>query len=229
VPPSSDSGFTLVFDQLRQNAEQYRLLTEAYPFRFAAERMLMRRLVNGEVHAVQTDTVVLDSRLNWHYKPGGVLSMGDGLPGMRPMVLNIPTLVHFADQGFLDNHCFLNGGSEAIDGVDLLRVDFIAADRIKDPDVNGSMYLDPTTFQIRRSVIRLSRIPRNLPNLQDTEAITWFTDALSSISMIAGVSSVSRLNASQRVQTAPAAMLEEQRLIRVEFLRGRPGEDVKRP
>lgn len=225
----ADSAFALVFDQLRLNADQYRLLTETYPFRFAAERTLTHTLVNGDLRVDGIDTVVIDSRSNWRYKPGVVLSDGDGPPGYRPVLLNIPTLVHFADQTFLDNHCFMNGGSEALDGANLLRIDFIAASRIKDPDVNGSMYLDPSTFQIRRSVIRLSHIPRTLPNLRETEATTWFTDALSSISMISGISSVNRLAANPSRPAATAATYEEQRLIRVEFIRARPGDDVKRP
>src|SRR5262249_13116746 len=142
--------------------------------------------------------------------------------------LNIPTLAHFADQTFIDNHCFMNGGPESVDGKELLRIDFTAASRIQEPDVNGSMYLDPATFQIRRSVIRLSRIPKAVPNLRETEAITWFTDALSSISMIAGISSVNRVNSNRRL-TSTAAFYEEQRLIRVEFLKAIPGEDVKKP
>lgn len=226
---TKDSSFALVFDQLRLNADQYRLLTETYPFRYAAERTMSRMFVNGDVRIDGIDTVVLDSRSTWRYHPGVVLSAGNGLPGFRPVLLNIPTLVHFADKSFLDNHCFMNGGSETVDGTDLLRIDFVAASRIKDPDVNGSMYLDPSTFQIRRSVIRLSRIPRNFTNLRETEATTWFTDALSSISMIAAISSVNHLNANQTRPAATASMHEEQRLIRVEFLRTRPGDDVKRP
>jgi hypothetical protein len=225
---AADSTFSLVFDQLRQNAEQYRLLTETYPFRYLAERTFSHAQANGVLRVDGTDTVVVDSRAAWHYQPGVVLSTGDGIPGYRPVMLNIPTLVHFADKSFLDNHCFMNGGSESVDGAELLRIDFTAAARIKDPDVNGSMYLDPATFQIRRSVIRLSRIPRAMPNLRETEATTWFTDALSSISMIAGISSVNRVNPT-RGPTATTSMFEEQRLIRVEFLRTMPGEDVKKP
>jgi hypothetical protein len=226
---AADSAFALVFDQLRQNADQYRLLTEAYPFRYSAERTQSHTLVNGEARLDAVDTILLDSRVTWHYKPGVVLSTGAGVPGYKPIFLNIPTLVHFADQAFIENHCFTNGGAEAVDGTDLLRVDFTAASRIREPDVNGSMYLDPTTFQIRRSVIRLSRIPKGMTGLRETEATTWFTDALSSISMIAGISSVNRMETGRARPTATAATNEDQRLIRVEFLKTMPGQDVKRP
>jgi carboxypeptidase family protein len=226
---ADDSAFALVFDQLRQNADQFRLLTQTYPFRYSTERIMMHTQVNGDVRVDQVDTIVLDSRATWTYKPGVVLSNGDGIPGYRPVMLNIPTLVHFADHTFLDNHCFLNGGYETVDGAELLRIDFIAASRIKDPDVDGSMYLDPSSFQIRRSVIRLSHIPRTIPTLRETEATTWFTDVLASISMIAGISSVNRMNTARARPTSTASTHEEQRLIRIEFLRGMPGENVKKP
>ncbi|MGH7619506.1 MAG: carboxypeptidase regulatory-like domain-containing protein [Gemmatimonadaceae bacterium] len=226
---AKDSAFAVVFDQLKLNADQYRLLTEAYPFRYWAERRTMHTQADGEARIDRVDTVVIDSRTPWRYKPGGVLSLGDGPPGFRPTELNIPTLVHFADQVFVDNHCFTNGGSETIEGVDLLRIDFTAASRIRDPDVNGSMYLDPSTFQIKRSVIRLSRIPRNMPSLRAVEATTWFTNQLGSISMIAGISSANRMRVPGDKPTAISAWLEDQQLIRVQFLRGMPGEDVKKP
>jgi hypothetical protein len=224
-----DSEFALVFDQLRQNADQYRLLSEAYPFRSYFERTSSHALVNGEMRIDAIDTVPLDSRGSWRYKPGGLITLGAGPPGYRPQYVMVPTLVHFADQTFIDNHCFTNAGSETVEGLDLLRIDFTAAARIKDPDVNGSMYLDPKTFQIRRSVFRLSQVPRGVTGLRETEATTWFTDIISSISMIAGVSSVNRMNTARARSTAMAAAYEDQRLIRVEFLQGRPGEDVRKP
>ena len=39
-------------------------------------------------------------------------------------MMNIPTLVNFADKSFLENHCFHNGGLETVDGTEMLRVDF---------------------------------------------------------------------------------------------------------
>ena len=150
-----------VFDQLRLNADQYRLLTDHYPFRTLTERRLAHTLVNGDLRIDSIDTLVIDSRLRWTYRPGDVLTRsGQTRYNSGTLMLNIPTIAQFADQPFLDNHCFYNGGTETVDGVELLRVDFVAAARINTPDVSGSMYLDPKTFQIRRSVLRLSRIPR---------------------------------------------------------------------
>src|SRR5262249_27012723 len=69
-----DPAFLQIFDQLRLNAEQYRLLTDAYPFRTLTERRLGHTLVNGELRIDSVDTLIIDSRLRWDYRPGDVLT-----------------------------------------------------------------------------------------------------------------------------------------------------------
>jgi len=107
-PPkaSADSAFATVFDQLRQNAEQYRLLTDTYPFIYAVERTLSSTLVNGEARTERIDTLVVSSA-RWEYKPGTIIRRARGA---NPVTMNIPTLVNFAENSFLENHCFYNGG-----------------------------------------------------------------------------------------------------------------------
>jgi hypothetical protein len=228
--PSSDSAFATVFDQLRQNAEQYRLLTEAYPFNYGMTRTLSHTLVNGTSRPDGVDTVFVGGADQWTYKPGGVLSRSSpSRAGRAVLTLNIPTIVHFADHVFLDNHCFHNAGLEAVGKAELLRVDFVAAARIREPDVNGSIYLDPTTFQVKRSVLHLSRLPRGVSGLLETEATTDFAEAFPSIPVIVGISSVNRLEADPKRPLATATTNEEQRLIRVEFTKGLPGDDAKKP
>ena len=229
-PPkaSADSAFATVFDQLKQNAEQYRLLTDTYPFIYATERTLSSTLVNGDLRTERIDTLVVTSS-RWTYKPGTlVVQTRRGLTSSTSM--NIPTLVNFAEKAFLENHCFYNGGLETVDGVELFRVDFNAAAKIKEPDVDGSMYLDPVTFQIRRSVLRLTKIPRGLRGLAETEAVTLFGEVLPSIPVIADITSVNRFETdAKRPPTAEASANERQRLISVRFTKGMPGDETKRP
>ena len=109
-------------------------------------------------------TIVRDQPTGGRYKPGARGLLGRRADaGFRPPMMNIPTLVNFADQVFpresllherrvgdrRRNRTFC----ESISG---------AASRISEPDVNGSMYLDPVNFQIRRSVLRLTKIPEEL-------------------------------------------------------------------
>lgn len=224
---SADSAFATVFDQLHQNAEQYRLLADAYPFIYTVERTMSVTMMSGDTKLEGIDTLVIESATQWKYHPGAVVSRSRSAFG--PMTMNIPTLVHFADRMFLENHCFYNGGLETIDGAELMRIDFNAAARIKDPDVDGSMYLDPTSFQIRRSVLRLSRIPREIKGLEKTEAVTYFGEVLPSIPVISDIVSVNEFQPNDSQPKALASATEHQRLTRVRFLKGMPGEEPKKP
>jgi hypothetical protein len=226
---SADSAFATVFDQLRQNAEQYRLLTDTYPFVYSVERTMSRVLVNGDARLDATDTLIISSN-RWTYKPGAVITRTRmGRARSASLMMNIPTLVNFADKAFLENHCFYNGGLENVDGVELLRVDFIASARIKDPDVDGSMYLDPVSFQIQRSVLRLSKIPAGIAGLAETEAVTRFGEVLPSIPVIADISSVNRFQTTGNNPLTEASANERQRLLKVQFVKGIPGDDPKKP
>lgn len=231
-PPqaSADSAFATVFQQLRQNAEQYALLTSVYPFEYTVERTLANTTTSGEFHVERTDTVAMRSTNEWQYKPGAVVRP-EASPRLRQReyMLHIPTLIQFADTVFLANHCFHNGGVETVEGADLVRVDFVAASRIKDPDVDGSMYLDPASFQIRRAFLHLSKVPREVRGLLETEATTVFAEVLPSIPIISGISSINRIEVNRRRPNAIATWNEEQRLVSVHFLNGKPGDDVRKP
>ena len=81
---------------------------------------------------------------------GTVVERGDD-PRSRQVVFNIPTLTQFAEPAFLADHCFANGGTENVDGHPVIRIDFAAASKIRQPDVSGSMYLD--SFQLSDSTL----------------------------------------------------------------------------
>lgn len=228
--PGADSVFATVFDQLRQNADQFRLLTREYPFAYAVERTFSTSYPNGDVKMGAVDTAAFASTDAWTYRPGTVVQREGVLHalGFGTLMMHIPTLANFADPAFIENHCFYNGGLEVLDGMELLRVDFQAASRLSDPDVNGSMYLDPHNFQIRRSIVRLSRIPRGITGLAETEAQTYFGEVVASVPVIVGVMSVNRFIATHRAAD-PIAANEQQQTVALQFLKGKPGEQPAKP
>ncbi|HTE43803.1 MAG TPA: carboxypeptidase-like regulatory domain-containing protein [Gemmatimonadaceae bacterium] len=216
-----DPVFAAVFDQLRQNADQYRLLSQAYPFTYDMERRSSIRYVSGELTTQAIDTVRLGTGTGWRYAPGSVVERSED-PRNRQVIFNIPALIHFADAGFLANHCFFSGGRDTADGSPAVRVDFLAASRLKTPDVDGSMYLDPATFQIRRSVLRLTRIPDETPQIVAVTVVTEFRTIVSSIAIASSISSTHRLAADTTRPVLPMAAYETQRLLRVTFLKIKP-------
>lgn len=231
-PPdaSRDSSFATVFDQLKQNAEQYRLLTRTYPFRTAVERTTSVIYADNRMRRERVDTIGLRSVDEWQYKPGSVVTQErKAFWRIGAVQMRVPTLSSLADTVFIANHCFYNGGLEAVDGRELLRVDFVASAKIRDPDVDGSMYLDPATFQIRRTFLHLSKRPSLVPDLLETEATTLFAEVLPSVPIISAISSINRITPAKNTINPATGTGEEQRLIAVEFTGGRPGEQPKRP
>jgi hypothetical protein len=218
-----DSALATLLTQLRMNGEQYRLLSERYPFVYAQERIVSSELKDGETRIDTIDTLLVESKPLWRYQPGKILTrLGRRQRGS--LYFNIPTLLDFADPLFLDNHCFADGGLDHLEGRDLIRIDLVASARIKDPDVNGSIYLDPQTFQIRRSALRLSRNPR-VSGLREMEVTTVFQEALTSIPIVAQVLGVQRFDASK--QRALVAGYEHHRLIGFRFVGATPGQEPR--
>ena len=229
-PLPSDSAFRAIFEQLKQNAEQFRLLITQYPFISGVQRTTSTLYGTDDLRREVVDTIALSSEAEWAYKPGTVVvrekhfMRSDG-----PVTMRIPSLANFADSLFIANHCFYNGGLETVDGTELVRVDFVAAAALKEPDVDGAMFLDPRTFQIRRSFLHLSKPPRAVPDVLGTEATTIFSELFPSVPVISTVNSVNRLKVGRLRYRPPTQTREDQQLIAVAFTGRKPGEDVKKP
>jgi hypothetical protein len=229
-PPKAavDPAFAAVFEQLRLNADQYRLLATEYPFTYSVERASSIHYVGGDSIVQRLDTIVIGTGIDWHYTPGSIIAETDD-PHNRQVVFNLPALIHFAEPAFLANHCFANGGIDTVDGQRLIRIDFAAASRIKLPDVDGSMYLDPASYQIKRSVLRLTKIPEQTPQIVAVEAVTDFREVLPSIPLIESIQSTHTLSADPTRPILPSSVHESQRLLRVMFLKGKPGDLLAKP
>jgi hypothetical protein len=223
-PPkaSVDPAFAALFDQLEQNAEQYRLVSETYPFVYDMERESSIRYVSGEEVVQRIDTIRVNTGVAWKYAPGSVVERTDD-PRNRQVVFNIPALIHFADPSFLASHCFFAGGRDTADGSAALRIDFLAASRMKTPDVDGSMYIDPETYQIRRSVLRLTRIPAETPEIASVSVVTEFREVVPWISVVSSIASVHGLKTDLSRPVLPMTAYETQRLLGVTFLKSKPG------
>jgi hypothetical protein len=222
-PPRAalDQAFAAVFDQLELNADAYRVLSQAYPFTYDMERDTRIRYVSGEEVVQRLDTVRIGTGLKWQYVPGKIVDRSED-PRNRQVVLMIPALIHFAEAAFVSTHCFSYGGMDTADGSAAIRIDFAAAARIKAPDVDGSMYLDPASFQIRRSVIRLTKIPEETPEIASVVVVTEFRVLVPSIAIAASISSVHALLTDLTRPVLPMTVYENQRLLKVTFLKGSP-------
>ena len=219
-PPSPDSEPELaaIFDQLRENAARYRLLSDAYPFRYWVEREQWSDPLAGDT-AMVVDTLEFWSHPWKPYKPGGLIINRPGPQGRPERTLRLPTLIDLADSVFHEAHCFGFAGIDSLHGRGQLRVDFLAAERLRTPDVAGSAWLDVDTYQLRHLVFRLTRPEKVQRSLRTLEATVGFGDLLTAVTVPVHTEATSERKRGRQTVTA----YERQRILRVEFLNARPG------
>lgn len=199
APTAGGDALPQVFEQLQLNAEQFRLVSTQYPFNSVVERRFShlveepkpgrsaaaaRPLADTVEVVTRTDSITVRSDPRWHYKPGDIIvTSGVSVLGVRYAVM-IPTLAVFADPEFVKHHCFQDAGEATVDGQTFRRVDFKAAEDIRDPDIDGTMYLDPTSYVIRRSVISLSKKSRYTSSYDSVVVETTFDELVSGVPVI---------------------------------------------
>ena len=199
APTGGGDALPQVFEQLQLNAEQFRLVSTQYPFNSVVERRFSRLVEEPKTRqkseavptladtvevVTKTDSINVPSDQRWHYKPGDIIvTAGVSALGVRYAVM-IPTLAVFADAEFVKHHCFHDAGEATVDGQTFRRVDFRAAEDIRDPDIDGTMYLDPATYVIRRSVISLSKKSRYTISYDSVIVETTFDELVSGVPVI---------------------------------------------
>jgi hypothetical protein len=208
-----------VFDQLRQNAERYWLLADSYPAIYRMERRFGHPdYYNHGVTVDRTDTIELRTDARWLYAPGRVLTDVPAPHGGYELQVNLPGLPDFADSTFLGNHCFRLAGVEKMNGRSYVRLDFRAADAIREPDADGSALLDPDSYLIRFVRVRLTRPERAAAGLEGLEATVAFREVVPSLVLPDHISS----RQGQYVRSVVEESVEEQRTVSVSFVRALP-------
>lgn len=211
-----DAALATAFEQLRMNANQYLALVHAHPFTYFLRRSFGRIKRDNARIIEETDSIEISGVPKWTYAPGRVVIPSPDRKG--ELFMHLPTMEVFADSVFIADHCFHNGGIERVDdGESYFRIDFVPADSIRASDFEGSIYLDVESLIVRRTVLRLTRIPR-IRWLLGLEATTEFIEVAPSVPVIHRVYS---RHIFDRGAFYPE-IFEEQTLVRINFLRSRP-------
>lgn len=215
----------MLFDQLKMNAERHALLSRSYPFELRVERKISKPEPALEARFVAFDTVARSSVREWRYSPGNVMGMREidgGVFGGRWYTVVMPELADFADERFLTYHCFDYGGTDVVEGDTLIRIDFVPAPSVHDPDVAGAVFLDRTSYQLRRMELNLVNLSKPLRSRIDGQSIrAEFRDVLPGVPMLHHVSSFVIPKGDPKKQALEPST-EVQRVLSVRFLRGRP-------
>lgn len=156
IPRNAPGELRGIVDQLRQNAERYRLLTRTYPFIYTMEREFGQRAPDGTYVADSVDLIRVSGTPEWSYRPGRLVEQEKGT---RQLVMRIPSISDLADDTFVDNHCFHVAGLEEKEGQQLLRLDILAAARLRSVDADVVVWLDPKDYQLRHATFTLTKTP----------------------------------------------------------------------
>jgi hypothetical protein len=223
--PALGAALAALFEQLKQNAERNRLLSRSYPFEVDIERKITHPEPALEARFVAFDTVRRTSQRDWHYAPGRLLGTREYAPGVFGGVwttIAIPELSDFADETFLNFHCFDYSGLEAVEGDTLLRIDFVPAPTVHEPDVAGAIFLDPKTYQIRMTFVSLVNLTKKLRERIGGQSIrVTFKEVVPGVPILDVVSSMVYPREDPKGPPQEPAT-ETQRALAVRFLKGRP-------
>ena len=224
--PSKDREFAVIFQQLEQNAQQYRLLADSFPYAYHEERTNFAVRGDSVIESVHTETVLLRSdKPGWTYRPGHVVST-DFITRQRSM--HLPTLSDFASDDFVKNHCFRYGGEKQTPEGGAVRIDFRAAQKLASPDVNGTILLDSKSYQIRRAELRLSLVPSALRKVAAVDVTTLFREVEPSVLVFSEVHGVSTMVPSKdlldHIET-----VEDHVLVDFGFIRTDPRTGAQKP
>ncbi len=221
-PPDStgDTPLARVYDQVRLNAERYRLLADSYPVRYRVERTLGEMDSAGSARVELVDSLDLRTDARTRYRPGRVVGLSTDRRKPNALQLNIPTLPDLADDAFQQAHCFYLLGLDTLGGAAFVRMEFVPAERIGKPDVEGSVYLDTSTYQVRHTIIRFRQAWRAMPGLSSVTAAVSYREIVPGIILVERVRAVNRI--APQFRNAGGADTEEQRLLSFTFLRPLP-------
>ena len=172
VEPSQAALTQASMELLRFGAEQFENFRRAYPFDFTLEQRTAAVAPAGSARPkakVQVDTI---ASITWgdRYTPGKVV-VEQGRDQYFVPLLFVSAL---ADSAFWDLHCFVARGVESRDGRRLIRLDFAPTLDVRDPDWEGSAWLDSARSVLARVDFRLTNL-RGLIGPQRFDGYTVFT------------------------------------------------------
>ena len=141
---------------LRFGAEQFDNFRRAYPFDISMERRTMPNAPSGRTPAnvrAETDTTP-SQRWGDRYEPGNVVQRQSAYHYFVPLLF----VSALAESTFWNRHCFQARGVESRDGRRVIRLDFAPTLDVRDPDWEGSAWLDSARSVLVRVDFRLANL-----------------------------------------------------------------------
>ena len=211
---SGDPDVDEVFRQLKTSIDRARLLTEQYPLMYSLERVRVMRSPGAPDRIIQRDTTYFDDRRDY-YEPGKVVYF-EMDHGVRTQMARLINFADLGDPSFQANHCFDYGGEPKVDGKRMIQIDFRAAKWLRQPDIEGSVFLDVDRYVVLRAAFHLSHPERATPPIGEFGVITTFREVAPLITLFETVDTDEPVGVIRTI--------EHDRLLKFVYVQRSPGQ-----
>lgn len=216
----SDPFASGILDEVKKNAERELVLRNQYPFWYSMAIARGTGFERDRRRPPVRDTSVIPSATNDNYEVGKLVRpRRTGKPGDREM--RVPQLTDFADSVFLREHCFSYGGTEHRGDRPVFMLKFTPARRVETPDVEGTIAIDTLNYFVREAVFRMTKPDRLYPPILGLEVRTSYKEIAPGLVLFDVIRATQPLPTQNPYDAAQIA-IEEQKLIRVVFVRDTP-------
>jgi hypothetical protein len=214
LPESSgDPDVDEVFRQLKTSIDRAHLLTEQYPLMYSLERVRVMRSPSAPDRIIQRDTTYFDERRD-NYEPGKVVYF-ELDHGVKTQMARLVNFADLGDSSFQANHCFDYGGQPKVDGKRMIEIDFRAAKWLRQPDIEGSVFLDTDRYVVLRAAFHLSHPERATPPIAEFSVTTTFREVAPLITLFETVDTDEPVGAQRAI--------EHDRLLKFLYVQRSPG------
>jgi hypothetical protein len=215
VPDSIvDPELAQIFTEVRENVNRLRILVNNYPFSYRREDEFLLRNT-GPDYLEEMDTVDIESSEDEGYHPGRVVVNGTSSHGQPAQFMHLVQFQDIADPAFIQTHCFNivpNASSDSATSSTLIRVDFRPWVKLQVPDVEGSLFIDPQRYIVKRAVFHLTRSNETSPPIRDWTYYSFFTEVVPLVPVVSGFQSY--VQGSRQ----PGTQVEDGRVLDYKFL-----------
>ncbi len=217
--PGEGTELSFALEQLQQNAERDLLLRNEYPFEYRLARAYDTFDPSLRRSVVKRDTVSIRSESVDRYVPGNIIRRVNN-QGRSPLEVRFPVLSDLADSVFLRSHCFSFGGPAMLDKVPTYRINFRPAASIgKNPDFEGSAYLDAKSYMIKRAEFSMTNSMRVSPPVAGLRVTTTYKEIFPGLAVLDHIRGVEKIGGAL---FGGADQVDDQKLLDVVFDGGKP-------
>ena len=208
-----------VFDALQENVLRALSLLRAHPLRAEMAITFYDSSETGRGPDKKHRGKRVAEGVWRQYEPGGVIEQS-----VRGTLIVPVSLGFFVDSIFRSRHCFRYGGSETVDGKQVLRIDFAPNALVTSADWSGSVLIDAKSYVVRAILSSLTYPPTVLGEQQFWNWSVWYDEIFPGLIDMASDRRVRWMEGRQHGSDHGKISIIETRTIKRTYVKDAPGQ-----